>query len=66
MTEQQYQAAAASIALTIWEISTGNGLHLPRDEWDSHMTNCDAAVANTYVDGITVKAWQTAALARLA
>lgn len=64
-SEQQYEAEAEAIALAIWEISTGNGQRLDRDVWDSHMQNCHAAVANTYVDGISGTDWQAAALARI-
>ena len=64
-SEQHYEAEAEAIALAIWEISTGNGRDIDRDEWDSHMQNCHAAVANTYVDGIDSRQWQAAALARI-
>lgn len=60
-----YDHAADAIALSIWEISTGNGAKLPRDLWDDHRTSCDAAVANTYAEGISVTDWQRAALARI-
>jgi hypothetical protein len=56
---------ADAIAISIWEISTGNGRDLDRDLWDSHMQNCDAAVANTFYDGITQPEWHAAALARV-
>lgn len=62
MTEQQYETAANAIARNIWEISTGNGRDLDEDIWDAHRANCDAAVANVYVEGISVEAWQIAAL----
>lgn len=65
MTEQQYEAAADAIARNIWEISTGNGRDLDDDLHDAHRANCDAAVANTYVDGISVDDWQAAALAKI-
>jgi len=65
MTEQQYEMNAAAIATAIWEISTGNGLDLDRNDWDSHMQNCHAAVANRFIDGITRAAWHNAALARV-
>ena len=65
MTEQQYETTAAAIALAIWEISTGNGRDLDRDNWNSHLQNCHAAVANTYTDGITVGAWYKAALGKV-
>ena len=65
-SEQQYEAYAEAIALAIWEISTGNGRDLDRDDWDSHMQNYHAAVANTYVDGISGTDWQAAALAIVA
>ena len=57
-----YEMRADAIALAIWEIDTGNGRGLNRDEWDSHMQNCHAAVANTYIEGMTVSEWHTAAL----
>ena len=60
-----YEMRADAIALAIWEIDTGNGRGLNRDEWDSHMENCHAAVANTYIEGITDSEWHTAALHRL-
>jgi hypothetical protein len=63
MTEQEYETAAPALATAVWEISTGNGRALASSEWDSHMENCHAAVANTYVDGIAIDAWQAAALA---
>jgi len=56
---------ADAIAISIWEISTGNGRDLDRDLWDSHMQNCDTAVANTFYDGITQPEWHAAALARV-
>jgi hypothetical protein len=56
---------ADAIAISIWEISTGNGRDLDRDLWDSHMQNCDAAVAHTFYDGITQSEWHAAALARV-
>jgi len=62
MTEQQYETTAAAIALAIWKISTGNGCDLDHDDWNSHLQNCHAAVANTYTDGITQAAWHKAAL----
>jgi hypothetical protein len=65
-TEQQYEYEAEAIALAIWEISTENGRNLDEGDWSSHMQNCHAAVANTYFDGIDGKAWQDAALARIA
>jgi hypothetical protein len=65
-TEQQYEIEAEAIALAIWEISTGNGRDIEPDDEHSHMQNCHAAVANTYFDGIDGKAWQDAALARIA
>ena len=66
MTEQQYEMNAAAIATAIWEISTGNGRDLDEDLHHSHMQNCHAAVANSFADDITVKAWHDAALARVA
>ena len=65
MTEQQYEMYAAAIATAIWEISTRNGRDLDEDLWDSHRVNCDAAVAGTYHEEITVDEWQAAALARV-
>ena len=65
MTEQEYELNAAAIALAIWEISTGNGRDLDRDNWNSHLQNCHAAVANTYTDNITVGAWHKAALEKV-
>jgi hypothetical protein len=65
MTEQEYESHADSIAVAIWETSTGNGRDLPEDLWDSHMQNCRAAVANTYADGVSLDAWHGAALARV-
>jgi len=62
MTEHQYEMNASAIATAIWEISTGNGRDLDHDDWNNHMQNCHAAVANTYTDGITREAWQAAAL----
>ena len=61
---EQYEMNAAAIATAIWEISTGNGRDLNRDDWHSHMQNCHAEVANSYTDGITQAAWHKAALAR--
>ena len=63
MTEQEYESHANSIAVAIWETSTGNGRDLPEDLWDSHMQNCRAAVANTYSDKIALENWHAAALA---
>ena len=65
MTEQQYETTAAAIALAIWEISTGNGRDLDLDGWCSHLQNCHAAVANSYIDNMTVGAWQNAALGKV-
>ena len=65
MTDITYQTNASATAISIWEISTGNGRDLARDDWDSHLQNCHAAVANTYTDGITQAAWHNAALARV-
>jgi len=65
MNRRPYEADADAIALAIWEQSTGNGRDLPRDQWDEHMQNCHATVANAYLDGMTVAAWHAAALARL-
>ena len=65
MTEQQYEMNAAAIATAIWETSTSNGRDLDEELHDSHMQNCHAAVANSYTDGVTVKAWHAAALARV-
>ena len=66
MTEQQFEMNAAAIATAIWETSTGNGRKMDRDDWDSHMQNCHAAVANSYTDGIAQAAWHAAALGRVA
>lgn len=63
MTEQEYETNAASIATAIWETSTGNGRDLSDDLHDSHMQNCQAAVANTYHDDIDADDWHLAALA---
>ena len=60
-----YQINADAIALALWEEDTGNGTGIDRDEWDSHMQICHAAVANTYTDGISVKDWHAAAKRRL-
>lgn len=60
-----YEQTAESIAHAIWETSTGNGHKLDRDDWDTHMQNCHAAVANTYRDDITETEWHAAALARI-
>ena len=65
VTEHQYEMNAAAIATAIWEISTGNGRDLDRDDWGSHMQNCHAAVANSFTDGITQAAWHNAALSTL-
>ena len=65
MTEQQYETTAAAIALAIWETSTGNGRDLAHDDWNSHLQNCHAAVANAYTDNITVGAWHNAALGKV-
>jgi len=65
MTEQQYEMNAAAIATAIWEISTGNGRDLDEELHDSHMQNCHAAVANTYIDDITIDQWQADALAQV-
>lgn len=65
MTEQQYEIAADAIARNIWEISTGNGRDLDEDLHGTHRANCDAAVANAYVDGISEDDWQAAALAKI-
>jgi hypothetical protein len=62
MTEQQYETSASAIATAIWKISTGNGHDLDLEDWNSHMQNCHAAVANAYVDGISIDDWQAAAL----
>lgn len=60
-----YEMRAEAIALAIWEIDTGKGHDLNRDELDSHMRNCEAAVANTYIEGMTDYEWHNAALHRL-
>ena len=65
MTEQQYEMNAAAIATDIWEISTGNGRDLDEELHDSHMQNCHDAVANTYIDDITIGEWQADALAQV-
>jgi hypothetical protein len=65
MTEQQYEMNATAIATSIWKISTGNGHDLARDDWDCHLQNCHAAVANSYTDDITVGAWHNAALGKV-
>jgi hypothetical protein len=56
---------AEAIALAIWETSTNNGRKLDRDDWDSHMQNCHAAVANSYHENLTEAEWHAAALARI-
>lgn len=61
-----YEQTAEAIATAIWEISTGNGRNLGRDDFDSHMQNCHAAVANSFTDDITEEEWHDAALARVA
>ena len=60
-----YEHHAELIALAIWEQSTGNGRDLPESDWDSHMQNCHAAVANAYCAGMTQAGWHAAALARI-
>ena len=60
-----YEMRANRIALVIWAIDTDNGRGLNRDECNSHMENCHAAVANTYIEGMTDSEWHTAALHRL-
>ena len=63
MTDTDRQAEM--IALAIWEQLTGNGRDLPESDWDSHMQNCHAAVANAYCAGMTQADWHAAALARI-
>lgn len=63
---RSYEQTAEAIALAIWEVSTGNGHKIDRDDWDEHMQNCHAAVANTYYEGINEADWHAAALARVA
>lgn len=65
MTEQEYENYADALARNIWEISTNNGRDIDEDLWDSHRANCDAAVANSYVDDISIDDWQAAALAKI-
>lgn len=60
-----YEQTAEAIATAIWETSTQNGRKIDRDDWDEHMTDCHAAVANSYVEGIGVDEWKAAALARV-
>jgi hypothetical protein len=62
MSEDLYETTASAIALAIWEISTGNGHDLGHDDWDCHMQNCHAAVANAYVDDISIDDWHRIAL----
>ena len=65
MTEQEYEMNSDAIAAAIWEISTGNGRDLHEELHHSHMQNCHAAVANTYIDDITIDKWQADALAQV-
>jgi hypothetical protein len=60
-----YEMRADAIATAIWEISTNNGRGLDEDLWDSHRQNCQAAVANTYIDNISDKDWHDAALRKI-
>lgn len=64
-TEEQCEIESDAIATAIWEQSTGNGRDLDREMWGEHRTNCEAAVANTYRDGIDSDEWQSEALARV-
>ena len=65
MTEQEYEMNSDAIAAAIWEISTGNGRDLHDELHHSHTQNCHAAVANTYIDDITIDEWQADALAQV-
>jgi hypothetical protein len=65
MTEQEYELNAEEISRNIWAISTNDGLNLDEDLWDSHRANCDAAVANSFFEGISIGDWQAAALSRI-
>lgn len=60
-----HETQVEAIALALWEEDTGNGTGIDRDEWDSHMEICRAAVNNSYAEGISVKDWYAAAKARL-
>lgn len=60
-----YEMRTESVALAVWERSTGNGRDLDRDMWDEHMANCHAAAANTYREGISDKEWFDLALSRV-
>lgn len=57
-----YETRADAIAKAIWEISSDNGRGLDHDLWNDHMQNCHAAVANSYIDGMSDSEWHTAAL----
>ena len=60
-----YERELESVALAIWEISTGNGHKLDNDLWDSHMQNCYAAAANTYYEGVDLSDWLQLALSKV-
>lgn len=59
--ELRYDSDCEAIALAICETTAGNG----RDDWDSHMQNCYAAVANSYLEGISIEDWHASALSLL-
>lgn len=65
MNDQDYETLAARISDEIYDISTNFGGFIAEDFRESHRANCDAAVANTYVEGISTFAWQNAALERI-
>lgn len=60
-----YETRLGANATAVWEIWTGNGRDMDIDDRNETGKQASDAVANTYVDGITDRNWQIAALRRL-
>lgn len=60
-----YETDRDAVTTAVWEIWTQNGLNMDFDDREETGKTASDAVANSYVDGISIVDWQAAALIRL-
>lgn len=60
-----YDTYVDAVAVNVWEIWTKNGLGLDDREREQTTKSAQDAVNNVWVDGMTTKEWQDAALEAL-
>lgn len=65
MTTFDYETAHGAVTTAVWEVWTKNGRNMDQDEREETGKSANDAVTNSYIDGISLKDWQAAALKRL-